>query len=109
MKILEIDKHHGYVKVRVEYDDDLWILCMVIASGDIVSALTIRDVRLGQEKHRIPMRLAIKVEKLEFQPFTGRLRIHGVIIKGPDEYGLTVSHHTLSIDIGSEVKMVKKE
>ena len=55
MKILEINERHGYVKVRVEYDDYLWVLSTVIAPGDIVSALTTRDVRLGQEKRRVPM------------------------------------------------------
>jgi len=88
LKILEINERHGYVKVRVEYDDDLWVLSMVIAPG--ASALTTRDVRLGQKKRRVPMKLAIRVKKLEFQPFTDRLRIHGIIIKGPDEYGLVV-------------------
>jgi protein pelota len=108
LKILREDLKRGVVEVRVECEDDLWVLKGVIARGDVVVARTLRDVKVdGEGKRRLPMTLAIRVSDVYFQPFSGRLRIHGQIVEGPDEYGLRGSHHTLSIDIGSELAIVK--
>lgn len=109
MKIIDKDLRKGWVKVRVEDVDDLWVLKNIIKAGDIVVAKTLRDVKVdGEGKRRLPMTLAIKVEKLYFQPFASRLRIHGVIAEGPEEYGLRGSHHTLNVDVGSEVTLFKE-
>ncbi len=104
-----MDEGKGYLRVRVESDDDLWLLSLLIEEGDIVASRTTRDVRIeGSEKKRIPMVLAIRVQGMEFQPFSGRLRVKGVIVEGPEEYGLRGSHHTLSIDVGMSIDIVKK-
>ena len=111
MKILEIDKKRGSVKVRVEDEDDLWLLRSIIVKDDIIFAKTMRDVKVegSRGKKRIPLYLGIVVKNVEFQAFTGRLRIHGIIIEGPEEYGLKGSHHTIAVDVGSEIEIVKKE
>ncbi|MEM1930795.1 MAG: mRNA surveillance protein pelota [Sulfolobales archaeon] len=108
MKIVKEDLKHGAIEVRVECEDDLWILKNVISKEDVVIAKTLRDVKVdGEGKRRLPMVLAIKVQNVYFQPFGGRLRVHGRILEGPEEYGLKGSHHTLNIDIGSEITIVK--
>lgn len=110
MNIEAVDEDKGYIRVRVESEDDLWLLSLLIEEGDIVASKTTRDVRIeGSEKKRIPMVLAVRVQGMEFQPFSGRLRIKGVVVEGPDEYGLKGSHHTLSIDVGMSVDIVKKD
>jgi len=111
MKIVEFDERRGSVKVRVEDEDDLWLLRSIIVKDDVVYARTLRDVKVdgSRGKRRIPLYLGIKVKSVEFQAFTGRLRIRGVIIDGPEEYGLKGSHHTITLDIGSEVEIVKPE
>ena len=91
----------------MDSEDDLWVLSLLISAGDVVKALTSRDVSLGDEKRRVPMVLAVKVEYTEFQPFTNRLRVHGVVVEGPDRFGVLGSHHTLSIGVGSEVTIYK--
>ncbi len=111
MKVLDIIEKGGVirVRVRVETADDLWVLKNVIKEGDVVAARTLRDVKIdGEGKRRLPMVLAIKVKNVYFQPFATRLRVHGVIIEGPDEYGLRGSHHTFNIDVGSELEIVKE-
>lgn len=109
MKVIDKDLKKGWVKIRVEDVDDLWVLKNVIKAGDIVVAKTLRDVKVdGEGKRRLPMILAIKVEKLYFQPFASRLRVHGVIVEGPEEYGLKGSYHTLNVDVGSEVTLFKE-
>ncbi|MEM3141717.1 MAG: mRNA surveillance protein Pelota, partial [Zestosphaera sp.] len=81
----------------------------IIKAGDVVVSKTLRDVKVdGEGKRRLPMTLAIKVEKLYFQPFASRLRIHGIIVEGPEEYGLRGSHHTLNVDVGSEITLFKE-
>jgi protein pelota len=110
MRVEALDVDKGYIKVRIESEDDLWLLSMLIEDGDVVSSRTTRDVSIeGSAKKRIPMTLAIRVLGTEFQPFSGRLRVKGVIVEGPEEYGLRGSHHTLSIDVGMSVEIVKKE
>ncbi len=108
MKIDVIDSRRGVIKIRVECEDDLWLLSMLISPGDLVKALTFRDVSLGYEKQRLPMVLTIRVLKTEFQPFTNRLRVHGVVVEGPDRFGVKGSHHTINVDVGSEVTIYKQ-
>jgi len=109
MRIEVIDGKRGVLKVRVESEDDLWLLSLLISPGDLVKGVTTRDVSLGYEKRRIPMVLTIEVKKVEFQPFTNRLRVHGIVVEGPDKFGVKGSHHTLNIDVGSEVTLFKKQ
>jgi protein pelota len=107
VEALDIDK--GYVRLRIEGEDDLWLLSLLVEEGDIVASKTTRDVSIeGSAKRRLPMVLAIRVIATEFQPFSGRLRVRGVIVEGPEEYGLRGSHHTLSIDVGMSVEIVKR-
>ncbi len=102
-----LDERDGVLRVRVDSDDDLWLLSLLIARGDVVKARTTRDVSIGNVKRRVPMVLALSVEKLEFQPFTNRLRIHGVVVEGPDKFGVKGSHHTISVGVGDEVTIFK--
>ncbi|MEM2220273.1 MAG: mRNA surveillance protein Pelota [Ignisphaera sp.] len=107
MRIEVIDGKHGIVKVRVDSEDDLWLLSLLVSRGDLVKSVTSRDVSMGEEKRRIPMILTISVEKLEFQAFTNRLRIHGIVVDGPERFGVKGSHHTISVGIGDEITLYK--
>lgn len=108
MKIVREDLRHGAIEVRVECEDDLWVLKSVIARGDIVVARTLRDVKIdGEGKRRLPMVLAVRVQDVYFQPFSGRLRVHGRVVEGPEGYGLKGSYHTLNVDVGTELTVVK--
>jgi protein pelota len=108
LRILKEDLKHGAIEIRVECEDDLWTLKSVIMKGDLVIAKTLRDVKIdGEGKRRLPMILAVRVQEVYFQPFSGRLRVHGRIEEGPDGYGLRGSYHTLNIDVGSELAIVK--
>lgn len=109
MKILEKDIKHGYIVLQVETLDDLWVLYNVIKEGDIVYAKTTREVKVGNgsQGSRLPMILGVKVGKIEFQQFGSKLRVNGLVIEGPDEYGVVGKHHTLSIGVGDVLKIVK--
>lgn len=114
MKILQVNEKQGMVKVKVESDEDLWLLYTTIVKGDIVYARTTREIKADSttgrgSSRRIPLILGIKVLKCEFQPFTNRLRIHGIIIDAPERYGLQGSHHTISVDTGAEITIIKEK
>jgi len=99
------------LKMRVESPDDLWLLYTLLKEGDKVTARTMRDVKQGEgEKgRRLPMILTISLKHMEFQPFTNRLRMRGIVIEGPDTFGILGSHHTLSVGVGDELLVEREE
>jgi protein pelota len=111
MRILYKDLKHGVVKIIPESTDDLWILATLIQPGDLVKARTVREIHFGERgsgrSSRIPMVLTVRVENVEFQAFTTRLRVRGVVVEGPEKYGVKGKYHTLSIDVGQELTVIK--
>lgn len=108
MKVTYRNLRAGEVRVIPETEDDLWLLQMIISPGDIVVARTTRDVRFGEGRSgRVPMTLAIRVKSVEFEPFTTRLRIHGIVVEGPERFGVKGSHHTLRVSPGNELTIIK--
>lgn len=111
MKILKKDEKTGTIRLRVETDDDLWHLYNIIMEGDLIHALTERREETAADRIRSErgekkkMVLGIEVEKMEFQEFSDRLRILGVIVDGPQDLG---SHHTLNIKKGDELSITKE-
>lgn len=108
MKVIAWDEKHGKMLLRIEGRDDLWCLYNVLKVGDVVTSKTLREVKVDDKSSRKPMTLKIKVEKIEFQPFTERLRIRGIVIEGPEEFGVVGSYHTITIGEGSEL-LIEKE
>ncbi len=99
MKILKKDIRHGVVRIRLENPDDLWHLEKILNPGDLVTARTFRrtTVKRGQEigrGERKPVTLEIKLEKLERE--TGRLRLRGPIVSGPEDIQLSSYHSILA-------------
>lgn len=109
MQILHSDRKKGILKVQTQGLDDLWILYNTIQQGDIVGARTFRRVvrREGDKGERKPMHLDLKVEKVEFHEFSNRLRIKGQIIRGPDEYISIGQYHTINVEIGTKLTIIK--
>ncbi len=110
MKILDKDLKKGVIKLVPETTDDIWILYTIISEGDIVIAKTTREVKGddGSAGRRVPMTLAVRVKHVEFQQFTERLRVRGIVVVGPERYGVKGHYHTLNIDIGSVITIVKE-
>lgn len=111
MKVTYKDLKHGVVRLVPESSDDLWLLATILQPGDLVKARTVREVHFGDKgsgrSSRIPMTLTVRVEKIEFQPFTTRLRIRGVVVEGPEKYGVKGKYHTLSVNVGTELTVMK--
>ncbi|MEM0293320.1 MAG: mRNA surveillance protein pelota [Saccharolobus sp.] len=108
MRILEFDEKRQLMRIHVETEDDLWVLHLILEKGDTVIAKTTRDVGLGKESRRISMIITLKIDHTEFQEFTNRLRIHGIIEDAPERYGIKGAHHTINLDIGDEIVIIKQ-
>jgi len=108
LKIIGWDERHGRMLLQVESRDDLWCLYNVLSPGDLVTARTLREIKVDDKSSRKPMTLKVRVEKVEFQPYTDKLRIRGVVVEGPDEFGVIGSYHSIAVGEGSEV-LIEKE
>ncbi|MFQ6107649.1 MAG: mRNA surveillance protein pelota [Thermoplasmata archaeon] len=110
MKVLFRDDKRGIIKLLVQTIDDLWHLYNLIEEGDLVFAATFRrdeqktDKLRPERMEKKKIRLGIRVQRVEFHDFTGRLRIHGIIEQGSEEIG---SHHTLNVSLKDDVSIVK--
>ncbi|RLJ01708.1 MAG: mRNA surveillance protein pelota [Candidatus Aenigmatarchaeota archaeon] len=112
MKILKKDLKHGTVKVKIENPDDLWTLEKVLEKGDLVSGKTMRRkvIRRGEREERgekVPVFLKIRVEDFGFQEDTGKLRIKGLVIEGPDDVSIG-SYHTFVGEEGAVLNIEKE-
>ncbi|MCE4615075.1 MAG: mRNA surveillance protein Pelota [Desulfurococcales archaeon] len=105
----QLNKKGRSVRLKLESEEDLWILRTLLRGGDIVTAKTTRDVKVSEtgEAERRPMILTVKVRGVEFQPFSGSLRVKGVIIEGPERYGLRGSWHSFNFKPGMELEVEK--
>jgi len=105
----ELTRGYGEIRLFPENVDDLWHLKHLIAPRDLVFATTFRAMEGATDKLRPeklekrPVRLGIRVEKVEFHPSAGRLRIFGTIEHGMD----TGSHHTLNLEPGYEISVIR--
>ncbi len=113
MKFLSKDYRRNYVKVKIENMDDLWYLNYVVEKTDIIKAMTYRKIKLGGEGEdkkiiKKPAFLAIEVEKVEFSKYSNILRVSGLVREGPEDIPLG-SHHTISLEEGTEVSIEKKQ
>ncbi|MFW9919152.1 MAG: mRNA surveillance protein pelota [Candidatus Thorarchaeota archaeon] len=113
MKILKRNLKEGKIALKIEFLDDLWTLYNVVGPEDIVISRTTRRVRVGdddarkQDSFRKPMTLHIKVEDVNFHSFSNRVRIKGTILQGPSEYVSIGSYHTINIEVGDTLTIVK--
>jgi protein pelota len=105
----DLQRSFGEIRLFPENVDDLWHLEHLVTPGDLVFATTLRTVETPSDKIRPeklekrPVRLGIRVGKLEFHPYVVRLRISGVIEQGAD----TGAYHTLNIEPGYEISVIR--
>lgn len=111
MKILEEDVKKGIIKIQVEDEEDLWILYNTLKRGDVVYARTTREVKPGEggSSRRLPMTLGLRVEVVEYQEFSDKLRVRGVVIEGPEEYGVKGHYHTIAVGVGDIIVVQREE
>jgi protein pelota len=115
MRVLGYDAKKGSMRVIPENLDDLWTLYNVIRRGDRLYARTSREIKLDVETNRptkskrIGISLGIHVDRVSLQRENNRLRAIGPIIEAPEKYGLHGSYHTINVDSGKPITILKEE
>ena len=101
------------LRLRVESEDDLWVLSQVCGTGCMVGMMSHRrDSTTGTKEdgraksaERKPMWIVLECSETAFQPFTDNLRVHGVIKEAKIDIG---SHHTHVISSGDEIELTRE-
>ncbi len=110
MQILKLDLRNDTVKLRVDDLDDLWVIYNTVQKGDLVLARTFRREKLDLQDSRPergdkrPVRLGVRVEKVEFHRYVNALRLTGPIERGTD----IGSYHTIHLEPGSTFSLVRE-
>jgi protein pelota len=106
----ELRSGFGEARLLPENIDDLWHLRHIIAPGDLVFATTFRSVdaasdRIRPEKvEKRPVRLGIRVDRVEFSVHGVRLRLTGII-----EHGVDIgAFHTINVEPGYEISVIRQ-
>jgi len=103
----------GKIVLKIETLDDLWHLYNTVGPSDIVISRTSRRVRIGDEDSRKSdsvrkvMMLKLQVEDVSFHNFSNRVRIKGVILEGGGDLVNIGSYHTINIETGDTLTIIK--
>lgn len=113
MRILKIDRREGLLRLSLQTLEDLWHLHKVLEEGDFVRAKTYRKTAIKRgsevvEGEKKPVNLTIRLEKSDFHVYTGKLRLSGIIISGPEDIQLA-SHHTITVEPGMVITLKKEQ
>ncbi|MBR3155923.1 MAG: mRNA surveillance protein pelota, partial [Methanobrevibacter sp.] len=94
--------------------DDLWHLSHIVEVGDNASSKTTRriqdttgDKTRGDRGIKKTFYLGLDVQNIEFHLFTGKLRLTGVITRGPEDLVPLGSHHTLEVKLNTALTIKK--
>lgn len=114
MKIIEEDEKEGIVEILPETLDDLWHLSHIIEVGDNASSKTTRRIqdntgdKLRSDRGvKKTFYLGLDIENISFHLFTGKLRLTGVITRGPEDLIPLGSHHTLEVKLNTPITIKK--
>lgn len=111
MRILESENELDFISLHAESDDDLWYLHNIISPGDRVKMTVMRrlekqvDMTRSKEVPRKPVSLTIEVESVEFQEFSGTLRVLGTVIMGSED--AIGQHQSFAISPGETFMLSK--
>ena len=102
------------LKLIPENEDDLWHLYNLIEVGDWVHARTSRMIKMDEsysrpkKGRRVNMDLTVEVEKIVWDRFFNKLRVHGIVREAPEEFDVTGFHHTLNLAVNKPLILSKK-
>ncbi|KZX12056.1 mRNA surveillance protein pelota [Methanobrevibacter filiformis] len=116
MKIGYQDRKRGLMEIIPETLDDLWHLSHIIQEEDLVSAKTTRRIqdttgdKLRSDRGiKKTFYLGVRVKSVSFHIFTGKLRVTGIIEKGPEDLIPLGSTHTIEVKLNNPLKITKEK
>ncbi|HDM45082.1 MAG TPA: mRNA surveillance protein pelota [Candidatus Bathyarchaeota archaeon] len=102
------------LRLTPESEEDLWHLYNLIEAGDLVHARTSRTVKTNEaysrpkKGRRVSLDLTVEVEKVAWDRFSNKLRVHGVVREAPEEFNVVGFHHTLSLAVNKPFTLTKE-
>ncbi len=115
VKIVTKKLEKGIVVVVPEHMDDLWHLYNIILPGDQIAARTVRRIRRESKEGSRPdkgerrrMFIRLTVDEVALHKYSNRLRVKGRILEGPEDFVSLGSFHTINIEPGLKVEIVKE-
>ena len=111
MHILNQGENHW--KLRIESEDDLWVLARLASNGRHIAMLgerrdttTAESGSRAKAAERKKMWIELRILSTEYQSYSDILRVHGTIVQAPMDIG---SHHTHLIEVGDEIELAANE
>ena len=110
MQITYKNFKEGKVRLIITELDDLWFLSHLIDQGDLVKGKTTRKIKIGEGENAKTAKktytLEIEAEDIKFSEDGNSLRVNGKIKEGSEDIPKE-SYHALSLEIGSEISLIK--
>lgn len=109
MKIIEDDRKNSKIVLLINTMDDLWYLKNIMAPGDSIITSVFRrqeqnsDMTRAKSAERKKITVKLKIEKVDFLPYTDSLKILGEIIEGEN----TGSHQSVMVGVDDEITLIK--
>lgn len=99
------------IEGKVENFLDLLFLSNLIQKNDLVKAKTVRNIFIYKNGRKVKIGrkegvVVLKVEKVKTDLEKETIKIKGIIVEGPEEFGH--KHHSITIKIGSDILIEKK-
>ncbi|MEM1666560.1 MAG: hypothetical protein QXW12_04375 [Nitrososphaerota archaeon] len=108
MEIISINPNKKFIKLIPETTLDLLNLYRIVSTGDIIYSDTSREIKKQRadgkvDSERVRVTIGVKIEKKSLDPLMRRLRFLGRITYTDAELDLIGKHHSLNVDVGSEL------
>jgi protein pelota len=107
MQLLKQSEQHW--KLRIDSEDDLWVLARFAISGRSLAMLgerrdttTAESGDRAKAAERKKMWIQLRILTTEYKTYSNILRVHGTIEQAPIDVG---SHHTHLIEVGDEIEL----
>ena len=107
MQLLKQSEEHW--KLRIDSEDDLWVLARFAISGRSLAMLgerrdttTAESGGRAKAAERKKIWIQLRIITTEYKTYSSILRVHGTIEQAPMDIG---SHHTHLVEVGDEIEL----
>ncbi|EQB73987.1 MAG: hypothetical protein AMDU4_FER2C00035G0038 [Ferroplasma sp. Type II] len=109
VKIIEDDPKDSKIILKINTIDDLWYLKNILDHDDQIITSVFRrqeqnaDLNRSKSTERKKITVKLRIEKVDFLPYTDNLKILGEIIEGEN----SGSHQSVMVSVDDEITIIK--
>jgi len=108
---VDINRKENHVSIVPETYEDLWYIYKLITPGSVVKAHSTRKFKPqgSSREERVNVSVTLNVEKTELHKHANILRVMGKIVEiKPEEIAPIGAYHTIDVEIGGQIKIIKE-